>query len=268
MLDRRDWSSEGDETAVNAFPAQRTAVVTGVGAPRGIGRVVARRLAREGWSLALVDVREDGVAEIAEELAGATSVLGVAVDITAQDDVVAAFARIDDALPPVVGLVNLAGIACPTPLMELTVAEWNLSYAVNATGSLLMIQSAAKRMQEVGVGRIVNTSSITALDGGGTFSKTAYAASKAAVLGLTKGAARELGPFGITANAILPGPIDTDIMGGKLTDERKADMSAGIPVGRVGQPDDIAAMVSFLLGEDAGYVNGAEFQVDGGKLIH
>lgn len=250
------------------FPAQRTAVVTGVGAPRGIGRVVARRLAREGWSLALVDVRADGVAEIADELAGTTSVLGVPADITAPDSVAAAFARVDEALPPVVGLVNLAGIACPTPLLDLTLEEWNASYAVNATGSMLMIQAAARRMSRVGVGRIVTTSSITALDGGGTFSKTAYAASKAAVLGLTKGAARELGHLGITANVILPGPIDTDIMGGKLTDERKADMSAGIPVGRVGQPADIAAAVSFLLGEEAGYVNGASFQIDGGKLIH
>jgi NAD(P)-dependent dehydrogenase (short-subunit alcohol dehydrogenase family) len=248
------------------FPAQRTAVVTGVGAPRGIGRVVARRLAKEGWNLALVDVRADGVAEIAEEL-GAVA-LGVPADITSPESVAAAFARIDAALPPVVGLVNLAGIACPTPLMELTLEEWNASYAVNATGSMLMIQAAARRMAAVGVGRIVNTSSITALDGGGTFSKTAYAASKAAVIGLTKGAARELGAAGITANVILPGPIDTDIMGGRLTDERKADMSAGIPVGRVGQPDDIAATVSFLLGEEAGYVNGASFQIDGGKLIH
>jgi len=251
---------------MSAFPAARTAVVTGVGAPRGIGRVVARRLAKEGWSLALVDVREDGVAEIADEL-GAPH-LGVAADITSPESVAAAFARIDEALPPVVGLVNLAGIACPTPLMELTLQEWNASYAVNATGSMLMIQAAAQRMAAVGVGRIVNTSSITALDGGGTFSKTAYAASKAAVIGLTKGAARELGALGITSNVILPGPIDTDIMGGKLTDERKAGMSAGIPVGRVGQPDDIAATVSFLLSEDAGYVNGANFQVDGGKLIH
>ncbi|WP_432484623.1 SDR family NAD(P)-dependent oxidoreductase [Kineococcus esterisolvens] len=250
------------------FPAARTAVVTGVGAPRGIGRVVARRLAREGWSLALVDVRPDGVSEIADELSGTTDVLGVPADITSPVEVRAVFDRVDDALPPVVGLVNLAGTACPTPLLELTVQEWNTSFAVNATGSLLMIQEAARRMAAVGVGRIVNTSSITALDGGGTFSKTAYAASKAAVLGLTKGAARELGPLGITANVLLPGPVDTDIMGGQLTEERKAGMAAGIPVGRVGQPDDIAAAVSFLLGEEAGYVNGASFQIDGGKLIH
>jgi len=251
------------------FPAQRTAVVTGVGAPRGIGRVVARRLAREGWSLGLVDISETGVAEIAEELRGTGAlVAGVAADIAAPDSVASAFAAFDAALPPVVGLVNLAGIANPTPILEITLAEWDRTMAVNATGSLLMIQAAARRMAEVGVGRIVNTSSITAVDGGGTFSKTAYAAAKAAVLGLTRGAARELGPLGITANAILPGPIDTDIMGGTLTDTRKAEMSVGIPVGRVGSPADIAAMVSFLLSEDAGFVNGVSYQVDGGKHIN
>ncbi|ABS05104.1 NAD(P)-dependent dehydrogenase (short-subunit alcohol dehydrogenase family) [Kineococcus radiotolerans] len=251
------------------FPTRRTAVVTGVGAPRGIGRVVARRLAADGWSLGLVDISGDGVVEITEELrAAGADVHGVATDISAPDSVSAAFAEFDAALPPVVGLVNLAGIANPTPILEITLAEWDRTMAVNATGSLLMIQAAARRMVEVGVGRIVNTSSITAVDGGGTFSKTAYAAAKAAVLGLTRGAARELGPHGITANAILPGPIDTDIMGGRLTDERKAAMSAGIPVGRVGTPGDIAAMVAFLLSAEAGFVNGVSYQVDGGKHIN
>jgi len=251
------------------FPTRRTAVVTGVGAPRGIGRVVARRLARDGWSLGLVDISGDGVTEITDELREAgVEVHGVATDIASAESVTAAFAEFDAALPPVVGLVNLAGIANPTPILDITVAEWDRTMAVNATGSLLMIQSAARRMVEVGVGRIVNTSSITAVDGGGTFSKTAYAAAKAAVLGLTRGAARELGAHGITTNAILPGPIDTDIMGGALTDERKAEMSAGIPVGRVGSPDDIAAMVAFLLSEDAGFINGVSYQVDGGKHIN
>jgi len=247
------------------FPAQRTAVVTGVGAPRGIGRVVARRLARDGWSVGLVDIAADGVAEVADELrAEGVAAHGVATDITDAGSVAAAFEAFDEQLPPVVGLVNLAGIANPTAFLDITVEEWERTFAVNATGSLLMMQAAARRMVDVGAGRIVNVSSVTALDGGGTFSKTAYAAAKAAVLGLTRGGARELGPLGITVNVVLPGPIDTDIMGGRLTDERKRSMAAGIPVGRVGQPSDIAATVAFLLSEDAGFVNGASYQVDGG----
>jgi NAD(P)-dependent dehydrogenase (short-subunit alcohol dehydrogenase family) len=253
-----------------AFPAERTAVVTGVGAQRGIGRVVARRLAGEGWSLALIDIDEIGVREFKTELAaeGFDSVVAIPTDITSAESVDAAFAIIETELPAVVGLVNLAGIPCPVPLLDLSVEEWNRVLAVNATGSFLMLKAAAKRMVVTGVGRIVNTSSITAFDGGGTYSKGAYAAAKAAVLGLSRGAARELGAFGITVNTVAPGPVDTDIMGGKLTDERKQAMAADIPVGRIGGPEDIAAVVSFLLSADAGFVTGATFQVDGGKYMH
>lgn len=123
-------------------------------------------------------------------------------------------------------------------------------------------------MVDVGVGRIVNVSSITAFDGGGTFSKGGYAAAKAAVFGLTSGAARELGPHGVTVNCMVPGPIDIDIIGGPLTDERKDAMAAGIPAGRVGTPNDIAAAASFLLSAGAGFVNGATIQVDGGEYMH
>ena len=119
-----------------------------------------------------------------------------------------------------------------------------------------------------GVGRIINTSSITAFDGGGTFSKGVYATAKAAVIGMCHGGAKELGPYGITVNVLAPGPIDTEIMGGQLTDERKAAMSSGIPTGRVGQPSEIAATIAFLLSAGAGYVNGATIQVDGGKYMH
>ncbi len=252
------------------FPDARTAIVTGVGAPRGIGRVVARRLASEGWSLALIDIDQSGVDEFAEELTseGFDGVVAISADISSADSVDAAFAIIDAKLPAVVGLVNLAGIPCPTALLDLSIEEWNRVLAVNATGSFLMLKAAAQRMVTTGVGRIVNTSSITAFDGGGTFSKGAYAAAKAAVLGLSRGGARELGRYGITVNTVAPGPIDTDIMGGTLTDERKAGMAADIPMGRVGRPEDIAAVVSFLLSEEAGYISGATYQVDGGKYMH
>ncbi|RFA19352.1 SDR family NAD(P)-dependent oxidoreductase [Subtercola boreus] len=251
------------------FPERRTAVVTGVGGARGIGRVVARGLAAQGWSLGLIDISGDGVHQFTEELRGeGIEAVGVAADITSPDSVAAAYARFDTELPPLVGLVNMAGIPSTSTILDMTLDEWNRVYAVNATGSMLNMQAAGRRMIGAGVGRIVNVSSITALDGGGTFSKSGYAAAKAAVQGLTRGGAREFGPMGITVNCILPGPVDTDIMGGTLTDERKAGMSADIPVGRVGQPADIAAMAVFLLSEGASFVNGACINVDGGKHMH
>ena len=130
-----------------------------------------------------------------------------------------------------VGLVNLAGIACTATLHECELAEFDRVMAVNVTGSYLMIKAAAARMIPQGIGRIVNTSSITAFDGGGTFSKGVYATAKAAVIGMAHGGARELGQYGITVNVLAPGPIDTEIMGGQLSDERKASMSAGHSAG-------------------------------------
>lgn len=257
-------------TVSGVLPDQRTAVVTGAGGPAGIGRATARVLAQSGWYVALVDINADGLAALETELhdAGHAGVLAVPTDITAEDSVGDLFARIDVELPPVVALINLAGIACTATLHECELAEFERVMAVNVTGSYLMIKAAAGRMIPQGVGRIVNTSSITALDGGGTFSKGVYATAKAAVIGMAHGGARELGPHGITVNVLTPGPIDTEIMGGRLSDERKASMSAGIPLGRVGQPDEIAATVAFLLSEGGGYINGATIQIDGGKHMN
>jgi len=253
--------------AATEFPHARTAVVTGAGGLRGIGREVARTLAAEGWALALVDRDAGGLRQVREELvaAGHTAV-DIPADVTDEESVRRIYQAVDEAdLPPVVGLVNLAGVPSPTPLADQSLEEWNRVMAVSATGSFLMLRGAAPRMRAAGVGRIVNTSSITAFDGGGTFSKGGYAAAKAAVLGLTRGAARELGPDGITVNAVAPGPIDTDIMGGTLTEERKAEMSAGIPAGRVGKPQEVAALIAFLLSANAGYLTGETFRIDGGK---
>lgn len=252
------------------LPEQRTVVVTGAGGPAGIGRVTARLLAENGWHVALLDINAEGLDAVEAELreAGHQNLLAIPADIASESSVTEAFAKIDAELPPVVGLVNLAGIPSQATLHECSLEQFEQVMAVNVTGSYLMLRAAAARMIPQGVGRIVNTSSITAFDGGGTFSKGVYATAKAAVIGMCHGGARELGPYGITVNVLAPGPIDTEIMGGQLTDERKASMSAGIPLGRVGQPSEIAATIAFLLTDGAAYISGATIQVDGGKHMH
>ncbi|HWM36910.1 MAG TPA: SDR family oxidoreductase, partial [Streptomyces sp.] len=131
----------------------------------------------------------------------------------------------------------------------------------------LMSQAAARVMADNRLGRIVNISSTSAQRGGAVYSLAAYSASKAGVIGLARTLARELGPYGVTANTVSPGAIDTDIMGGRLTDERKEAMLRDLPVGRVGTVDDVANAVSFLLGRDAGYLTGATYDVNGGSHI-
>src|SRR5699024_7317668 len=160
-------------------------------------------------------------------------------------------------------------IASPHSILDLTPQIWDRVMDINAKGTLLMTQAVAHRMIRGGfAGRIVNASSITALDGGGTFSKAGYASAKAAILGLTQGSARAVGTYGSTANAILLVPIDTEIMGGTLTEERKADMSARNPLHRVGQPEEVAGLVAYLVSDESGFINGASISIDGGKHMH
>lgn len=125
-------------------------------------------------------------------------------------------------------------------------------------------------MIERRLGRVVSVSSISAQRGGGTYSKVAYSASKAAIIGFTRAVAREMGEHGITVNCIAPGPVDTDIMGGTLSEERKADMSKDILVGRVGRVGtvrDMAILLAFLVGEDAGFITAATYDINGGLQI-
>ena len=254
---------------MSTLPQRRTAVVTGAGSPAGIGPRVAAALAADGWAVALVDANADGMAQVELELKGqGVGALAIPLDITDEAAIAAAFERIEAELPPVLGLVNIAGIPCTDTVHECDRATFDRVMAVNVTGSYLMIKAAAPSMIAAGVGRICNFSSITAFDGGGTFSKGVYGTAKAAVIGMCRGAARELGPHGITVNVIAPGPVDTEIMGGKLTDERKAGMAATIPLGRVGTPEEIAATVAFLFSDGAGFITGSTIQADGGKHMH
>ncbi|GAB2621727.1 SDR family NAD(P)-dependent oxidoreductase [Pseudactinotalea suaedae] len=255
---------------MGTFPGERTAIVTGAASLRGIGRAAAARLAREGWSLGLLDIDGDEVAALAAALASEHGVeaLGLGVDVADAAAVRVAVEELGRRLPPIVGLANVAGVSSPTPYLELPEGEWERVMRVNLDGVHHVTRCAAEAMVRAAVGRIVSISSVSAQRGGGTYSKTPYSVAKAGVIGLTRALARELGPHGITVNAIAPGPIDTDIMGGTLTEERKAIMAADLLVGRVGTVDDIAAAITFLLGEESGYITGHTLNVDGGMYMH
>lgn len=251
------------------FPEQPTAIVTGAASERGIGRATAHRLARAGWAVAVIDLDQNACDQVAAEIADSYGVptLGLGMDIRDQEQVQAGIDRVVSELPQLVGLVNNAGVSSPIPFLEVTPQEWDRVVDINLRGTFLVTQSAARVMAENRLGRIVNISSTSAQRGGAVYSLAAYSASKAAVIGLAKTLARELGPLGITANSVSPGSIDTDIMGGRLTDERKELMLKDLPVGRVGTVDDVANVVSFLLSQDAGYLTGVTYDVNGGSHI-
>ncbi|GAA1543362.1 NAD(P)-dependent dehydrogenase (short-subunit alcohol dehydrogenase family) [Microbacterium ginsengiterrae] len=252
------------------FPTERTVILTGAASPRGIGRGTAFHLAEQGWNVGIIDVDAEAAAGTAAEVAEAHGVraVGVGADVADREQAVAAVDAIEAELPQTVALVNFAGVSSPVPYLEVTPEEWHRVNSINLEGVHWITQRVARTLAENRVGRIVGISSVSAQRGGGTFSKTPYSASKAGVIGLMRSIARELGPLGITANVISPGPIDTDIMGGTLTDERKAAMAADGVLPRIGTPTDIAAAVAYLISENAGFVTGQTLNVDGGLYMH
>jgi 2-hydroxycyclohexanecarboxyl-CoA dehydrogenase len=255
--------------ADNPFPAERTAVITGAASARGIGRATAERLARDGWSIAILDLDEEGAKRTAAKIGGDRSVaaLGVGADVADEGSVEAAIAQVEAALPPIIGLANVAGVSSAIDFLDVTLAEWDRIFDINMRGAFLVTRRVVPAMLAAGVGRIVSVSSVSAQRGGGTYSKVPYSASKAALIGFTRALARELGPHGITVNCVAPGPIDTDIMGGTLTQERKAALGADSMVGRVGTVAEVAALLAFLLGEDAGFITAATYDINGGLQV-
>ncbi|MGY1823966.1 SDR family NAD(P)-dependent oxidoreductase [Geodermatophilus sp. SYSU D00079] len=248
----------------------KTAVVTGAGSKRGIGRATAHALAAAGWHVAVLDLDEASAKDAASEVEERSGVqaVGIGCDITDEASVDAALAVLDGALPPVGALVNNAGITSPVPFLEVTGEEWDRVFAVNVRGAFNVTRRLAPGMAERGFGRIVFLSSVSAERGGGVFGGVAYSAAKAAELGFTRALARELGPHGVTVNAVAPGLIDTDITGGALEGERKQQLLAGIPVGRNGRVADVADLITYLCREETGYVTGATYDVNGGSHIH
>ena len=244
----------------------RVAIVTG--AARGIGAATARRLAADGFAVAVLDLDEGSAAGTADAIKGAGGqALAVGADVSDAEAVEAAVARVATELGPPVVLVNNAGVTRDNLLFKMTDADWDTVMNVHLRGAFLMSRAAQKYMTEAKWGRIINLSSTSAL---GNRGQANYSAAKAGMQGFTKTLAVELGKFGVTVNAIAPGFIQTEMT--KATAERMgvsfddfiAYNAKEIPVGRVGQPEDIAHLVSFFVSEGAGFVSGQVVYAAGG----
>lgn len=254
--------------------ARRTAVVTGATSPRGIGLATARRYARDGWDVVILDLDAALSAETAAELGAEfqVSAFGTGVDVADETSVTAAqdavLAEVEAGRIGRIGaLANIAGITSPVPFLETTLQQWNLVLAVNATGTYLMTKAFLPTMLEAGWGRIITMSSVSAQRGGGVFGKVPYSAAKAAVIGFTKALARELGDSGVTINAVAPGAVDTAIRVGSTADQEQAIVDS-IPLGRTATVDEVAAVIAFLSSEDAAYLTGTTVDINGGSHLH
>lgn len=268
----------------------QVAIVTGSGRRTGIGYAVAKELARRGASLVVTDICRHAqpdpefeasawseLESIAEELGqfGARS-LPIKADITDPNDVNALLDQTENRLGPVNIVVNNAGVFIVKPLLETTIADWEISMKVNAFGTFLCSTEAAQRMiQQETQGRIVNISSISGKEGWPNFG--AYTASKFAVLGFTQTLARELAPHHINVNAVCPGLIATDMQNygivemarlqGITPEEIDTSQLDRVPMGRYGTPEDVARVVAFLVSPDSAYMTGQALNITGGLMI-
>ncbi len=244
--------------------AGRAAIVTGAGS--GIGRAVALRFAEEGADIAAIDVNETTAAETA----AAVQRLGrrgiaLRADVSRSDDVEAAVTRAGASLGPITILVNNAGLTRDKTIRNLTEADWDLVLDVHLKGTFLCTKAVAARMREAGQGgAIVNLSSISGKIG--NFGQANYASAKAGIVALTKVTAREFARYGVRANAIQPGMIDTP-MTRALGKEHLARSVDETPLGRLGRPEEVAAVALFLASDLASYVTGAIVEVTGGRYL-
>ncbi|MBT7344384.1 MAG: SDR family oxidoreductase [Rhodobacteraceae bacterium] len=239
----------------------RVALVTG--GASGIGRAVAVQLAELGANVAIADRNTEGAQSIAQDL-GLESNMALTVDVADPDSVNAMADAVTERFGKLDILVHSAGVGIERGFLETTPEEWRRLIDIDLSGTFYCAQAAARKMVAQGYGRIVALSSTAGLRGG--TGRAAYGAAKAGVVGLTKVMAVELAPYGVTANALAPGAIETELVAKMHSDETRSVYRAAIPMDRYGTPDETAFTAVFLASEQAGYVSGQTLGVDGGFL--
>jgi len=250
----------------------QAALITGAGSERGIGREIGLAYAAAGAAVGLADVDEDGVRAAAQAVrAAGGEAVPLRMDATDPGSISAAVAVFERELGPVDILVNSAGISRSTPIWEIGLEEFDLIMGINVRGGFLCLKAVLPGMMQRRRGRVVWLSSVAGKQGGGIFGTSHYAASKAAVIGLCQAAARELGPYGITSNAIAPGFVDTGIVARsssqELEDQVRVSVAGSAPLRRAGTAKDIACAALYLASDAAAYVTGEILDVNGGSYF-
>ncbi len=245
----------------------RTVIITGAASPRGLGLACAQLFAEHGARIQILDVNAEAAEHAAAILPG-TGHLSGKCNVTSKVDCDDAVAQALSAWGQIDVLINIAGITSPQRLMEVTPEKYTEVMDINMRGTLYMTQAVVPHMRGRRNGSIINMSSVSAQRGGGVFGGSHYSAAKAAILGYTKAAARELGPDNIRVNAICPSFIDTDITAGMMTPDKLAQIIASVPLGRPGRAHEVAGCALFLASDLANYVTGIELDIHGGSHIH
>ncbi len=241
----------------------RIALVTG--ASRGIGRAIAARLGKEGFTVVGTATSDGGAEAIATwfDEAGIRGG-GMKLDVADDDSVAEVVKVVEERYGVITVLVNNAGITRDNLLMRMKPDEWNAVIETNLNSLYRVCKACVRGMMKARWGRIVNITSVVGVSGNA--GQTNYSAAKAGMIGFTKSLAQEIGPRGITVNAVAPGFIDTD-MTRELPEAQRKQLLAAIPLGRLGQPEEIASAVAFLVSDDAAYVTGTTLHVNGGMYM-
>jgi NAD(P)-dependent dehydrogenase (short-subunit alcohol dehydrogenase family) len=244
----------------------KVAVISGAAGERGIGFATAKTFADQGAKVVILDLDTDGAKAAAARL-GAGHV-GIGCNVADKASCDAAIAEALKVMGKIDILINNAGITQPVKVWDITETDWDRIQNVNLKGVLFLSQAVIPHMKERKQGSIACMSSVSAQRGGGILGGAHYSAAKAGVLGLAKAMARELGADGIRVNCVTPGLIQTDINAGKISDEKRVEILAGIPLNRLGVPQDVANIYLFLASDLSGYLTGNVIDVNGGMLIH